>query len=204
MKDNHKATKFFVDFYRLASLLQYNNEALYRRAYLTLPKRIKDEMVHFHKTRSLDRLRDLIQKIDQCYWECKGELLKEILLAPKQDPKNDWSNKSSPNPCQNQAGPSNSHLNQNPNSNSKEKEKPKASTSQPKKTDISDKLGKDGKLTPQERQHHFDNKLCLVCGQGGHIMMTCLKAKPCAAKASLGKANEAPAESMVKASKAKN
>ena len=32
MKDNHKATKFFIDFYRLASLLQYNDEALYRRA----------------------------------------------------------------------------------------------------------------------------------------------------------------------------
>ena len=29
MKDNHKATKFFIDFYQLASLLQYNDEALY-------------------------------------------------------------------------------------------------------------------------------------------------------------------------------
>jgi len=67
-----------------------------------------------------------------------------------------------------------------------------------------DKLGKDGKLTPQERQHCFDNKLCLVCGQGGHITTACPKAKPHAAKASLGKANEAPAESMVKASEAKN
>jgi len=86
----------------------------------------------------------------------------------------------------------------------KEKEKPKASTSQPKQTDISDKLGKDGKLTPQEHQCHFNNKLCLVCGQGGHIVTACLKAKPHAAKASLGKASEASAESTAKASKAKN
>jgi len=29
MKENHKATKFFIDFYQLASLLQYNDEGLY-------------------------------------------------------------------------------------------------------------------------------------------------------------------------------
>ena len=77
-------------------------------------------------------------------------------------------------------------------------------TKAPKKTDILDKLGKDGKLTPQERQRCFDNKLCLVCDQGGHIATACLKAKPHTAKASLGKASEAPAESMAKASEAKN
>jgi len=96
------------------------------------------------------------------------------------------------------------HPNPNYNSNSKKKEKPKASTSQPKKADISDKLGEDGKLTPQEFQHHFDNKHCLVCSQGGHITTACLKAKPCAVKASLGKASEASAKSMAKASEAKN
>jgi len=104
-------------------------------------------MVHFNKPHLLDRLRDLVQKIDQCHWKQKGELSREISLAPKQDLKNDWSKKSSPNPRQNQAGQSNLHPNPNSNSNSKEKEKPKASTSQPKKTEISDKLSKDGKLT---------------------------------------------------------
>jgi len=98
------------------------------------------------------------------------------------------------------------HLNPNlnSNSNSKEKEKPKASTSQPKKTDISDKLGKDGKFTPQECQHCFNNKLCLVCGQGGDIATAFPKAKPCTAKASLRKASEASTESTANASKAKN
>jgi len=98
MKDNHKATKFFIYFYRLASLLQYNDKALYWRAYLALLKRIKDEMVHFDKPCSLDKLWDIIQKIDQCYWKWKGELSWEISLAPKQEVKNDQSNKSSPNP----------------------------------------------------------------------------------------------------------
>jgi hypothetical protein len=69
MRDNHKATWFFVDFYRLASMLQYKDLALHCRAYLALPKRIKDEMVHFNKTHSLDDLRDLVlfYFIDYCY-----------------------------------------------------------------------------------------------------------------------------------------
>jgi hypothetical protein len=33
MKDNHKATRFFVEFYRLTAMLQYNDSALHRRAY---------------------------------------------------------------------------------------------------------------------------------------------------------------------------
>ena len=74
MKDSHKATKFFVEFYQLASLLEYNDDTLYQRAYLALPKRIKDEMVHFDKPRSLNRLRDLVQKINQRYWERKSEV----------------------------------------------------------------------------------------------------------------------------------
>jgi hypothetical protein len=75
MKENHKATKFFVEFYHISSHLDYNNQALLRKAYLALPKRIKDEMVHFDKPASLDALRDLVQKIDQRYWEHKSELL---------------------------------------------------------------------------------------------------------------------------------
>jgi hypothetical protein len=69
MKDNHKSTQCFVDFYRLASMLQYNDSALHLRACLALSKRVKDKMVHFVKPRSLDNLRDLVQKIDQRYWE---------------------------------------------------------------------------------------------------------------------------------------
>ena len=86
-------------------------------------------MGHFNKPRSFNKLQDLIQKIDQYYWEQKGELSQEISPAPKQEAKNDWSNKSDLNPHQNQAGLSNynSHLNLSSNTNSKEKEKPNAS-----------------------------------------------------------------------------
>ena len=69
MKYNHKATQFFIDFYWISALLDYNNQALHWKAYLALPKRIKDELIHFDKPWNLDDLQDLIQKIDQRYWE---------------------------------------------------------------------------------------------------------------------------------------
>jgi len=97
------------------------------------------------------------------------------------------------------------NTNTSSNNNSKEKEKSKASTSQLKKTDHSDILSKDGKLNPQECQCQFNNKLCLVCGQSGHIATAFLKAtKACTSKAISGKASEVPAKSLAKASEAKN
>ena len=48
---------------------------------------------------------------------------------------------------------------------------------------FSDKLGKDGKLTQQERQRRFDNNLCMFCGGVGHTAKDCNKATSSAAKA---------------------
>ena len=67
MKDNHKATKLFVDFYWISALLDYNNQALHQKAYPALPKRIKAELIHFDKHWNLDDLWDIVQKIDQHY-----------------------------------------------------------------------------------------------------------------------------------------
>jgi hypothetical protein len=169
MKDNHKATRFFVEFYRLAAMLQYNDLALHRQAYLALPKRIKDEMVHFDKPRSLDDLRDLVQKIDQRYWEQCGELTREPHSAPKTEAKHDKSsnqNRGSQNNDRHQ-GQSSSNSNANTNSG-KGKEKLKGNQgSDGNKKPKPDHLGKDGKLTPKEHQQCMDNQLCLVCAQSG-------------------------------------
>ena len=45
-----------------------------------------------------------------------------------------------------------------------------------------DKLGKDGKLTPEEKKRRWENHLCLFCGGAGHTVETCPK-KAAAAKA---------------------
>ena len=47
MKDNHKAMKFFIDFFQLSMLCDFNDRALLWKAYSMLLKRVKDEMTHF-------------------------------------------------------------------------------------------------------------------------------------------------------------
>ena len=49
--------------------------------------------------------------------------------------------------------------------------------------DLTGKLGKDGKLTPQECQCCMDNSLCLFCGKMGHITKECPKSTAIAAQA---------------------
>src|SRR3979490_660044 len=38
MNNNHKVTRFFVEFYRLSALVDYNDNPLLRKAYMALPK----------------------------------------------------------------------------------------------------------------------------------------------------------------------
>ena len=74
MKDSHKATRFFVDFFWLSRLCDYNDRALLQKAYSMLLKRVKDKMTHFNHPSMLQELRDLVLRIDQRYWECKAKL----------------------------------------------------------------------------------------------------------------------------------
>ena len=52
-----------------------------------------------------------------------------------------------------------------------------------KTPELSDKLGKDSKLTSEERKHRFDQNLCMFCGSSGHKAKECLKSGSWAAKA---------------------
>ena len=74
MKDNHKATRFFIDFFQLSMLCDYNDRVLLQRVYSMLTKRVKDKMTHFNHPSMLQELRDLVLKIDQRYWECKARI----------------------------------------------------------------------------------------------------------------------------------
>ena len=63
----------------------------------------------------------------------------------------------------------------------------------PPKDSLDNKLGKDGKLTPEERQRRMDNNLCLFCGNAGHRATDCQKRKRSEAAAK-AKARAATAE----------
>ena len=118
-------------------------------------------MVHHDWPVTLRDLHKLVQAINHCYREQKAEVAREANLASKVDPRNDP--KTSKNP---EAAPKGKAL-----------ENPKPSL------DLTGKLGKDGKLTPQEHQRHMDNSLCLFCGKTGHIAKECLKSSAIAARA---------------------
>ena len=54
--------------------------------------------------------------------------------------------------------------------------KPSSSVSQSgKNLDLSDKLGKDGKLKSDERKCRMEKNLCLYCGAEGHLAKDCRK-----------------------------
>src|SRR3979490_1898405 len=97
------------------------------------------------------------------YWERKAEQAREGSSEPKKESK-DKSRKSS------------SDRQQTNNANkSKGKGKKKAMTNEPTRTDISDKLSKDGKLLPKECQRRIDNNLCLLCSADSHKVAECPK-----------------------------
>ena len=60
-------------------------------------------------------------------------------------------------------------------SSSSSSSKPKSNSSGGKANNptLDGKLGKDGKLTPEERQRRLDNNLCLVCGSKDHHARDC-------------------------------
>ena len=160
MKDNHKATRFFIDFFWLSMLCDYNDRALLQKVYSPLTKRVKDKMTHFDRLSMLQELRDLVLRINQRYWEHKAEVTHKSGPTPRTDRK--FGNKSpKPEPA-------------NDASSSKDKKKSKEQAQ--KKPDLMDKLGKDGKLTPQEQQWRMDGGLCLLCASSSHMIKDCPKA----------------------------
>jgi Zinc knuckle len=187
MKDNQKIAKYIVSFQQLAPRVQWGQATLQRQFYIGLPSRIKDEITRIGKPDTLIKLRELSQGIDTRYWEHHSEISCENTSTAKAEKSlektnksNNKSDKKSDNSGQKKTpgnSCSSSSGNMATNSGSLNNSTDKKSTS-----DLLEKLGKDGKLTPQERQHRMDGNLCLFCGKGGHMAKDCTKATSSASK----------------------
>src|SRR3984957_10308402 len=148
MKSSQRITKYIVEFNRLATITGWDSRALRHQFYHGLPSCIKDKLARIGKPATLPTLKALDQLIDGWYWEREEETQRERGNQPS-DRKNDKS--------QNQASSlSNNNNNNNSNNNNKNKnKKPNSSNNgsasqnpERKKTDLGEKLGQDGKLTP--------------------------------------------------------
>src|SRR5882724_4337090 len=179
--ESHQSMKYFIKFQQLATCVQWGEAALHRQAYNGLAKRIKDDMVHHDKLNMLSGLRKLVQAIDARYWEQRGEVSQETRASGSSGNKS--KHKTDSNKSDNKFGKGSSHS--KPKNTSSGSTQNKGSTTERKPTtlNLSSKLGKDGKLMPQERQRHLDNKLCLFCGASGHVAKECPKSTLASSKA---------------------
>ena len=175
LRDGQRINKYVVEFQRLASQVRgYGDGALRRQFYTGLPARIKDEISRVGKPDTLHELRLLAQTIDARYWERKGETSRETHQKPKVE-----ATQRSSSSSQNNGNSSNNRNNHNPRSSNT----PKPSKPPSSGPDLTGKLGKDGKLTDEERKRRLDNRLCLFCAAAGHSARDCPKSTSRAAKA---------------------
>ncbi|KAG6328384.1 hypothetical protein ID866_10705 [Astraeus odoratus] len=190
MKENQCINKYVVKFNWLMSQVRgYGNGALCHQFYSGLPNCIKDEICCVGKPCNLDNLCYLAQEIDAHYWEHKEEAQHANKSSgtsnfPTNKPSSSTSNSSKGKPTTSSNTSSSSG-----NANSSSSNKPKSGNSGNKSSNavssnpnLAGKLGKDGKLTLEERKQHLDNKLCMFCGYNGHFSNNCPK------KANKGKA----------------
>jgi hypothetical protein len=167
--------KYVVEFQRLAlQVHRWGDGALRRQFYNGLPAHIKDEISRMGKPATLSEFKTLAQTIDARYWEHKGEISRETKSSSSNPLKPSTSDRA------------NSHLSRSRNHRSRQNKSAKhtstSTLSAPKAPDLNTKLGKDGKLTAEERQRRLDKKLCLFCGGPGHTARDCTKSTSCAAK----------------------
>jgi len=149
---------------------------------------IKDVLSQSSKPTTFYQLKAATQSIDAHYWEHN----REKVCSEKDTPKSDKPASSNKFPSAKPSASTSSTTTSSSTSTSSAKLKSSASKSS-SKPDLSDKLGKDGKLTAEERKCCFDQNLCMFCGILGHKAAECHKAAAAAASAPKAKAHLAKA-----------
>jgi len=165
-KDAGKAVKYTLDFNQDAPRTGWNDKALYRQFYKGLLDQLKDELTQIGKPKTLIPLQHQVQVLNQRYWEHQAEISCDKRAssntAPARTDKPKQSNNNSARPAA---------------SSSQTPAQSKSSSSSKPKNPNADKLGKNGKLTPEEQDRRFKLQLCLFCGNAGHKVTDCPSAK---------------------------
>ncbi|KAG6325965.1 hypothetical protein ID866_13125 [Astraeus odoratus] len=160
MKENQCINKYVVKFNWLVSQVRgYGNGALHHQFYSGLPDCIKDEICHVGKPHNLDNLCYLAQKVDMHYWECKEEVQHankssgtSNFLANKPGNSTPNSGKGKPTTSSNASSSLGNANSSSPNKSKSSNGGNKLSNATSSNPDLTGKLGKDSKLTLEERK----------------------------------------------------
>lgn len=209
MRKNQRAAVYLTEFAKWAAYLQgWGQDALRHRLYDGLPERLKDDISRHGKPRGYSDMRRLIQRYDARYWERQSEIKRTTNSSKADSGKASGSNNASGNNSGNQDSQKNKNKppaqSSGNNSNNTPKNNTSSGTSKPNnnsgnnsttpKPDLSGKLGKDGKLTPEERKRRLEKNLCLFCGRSGHQAKDCTSPRSSAqAQAKAAKVDGSPA-----------
>ena len=180
MKEGQKINKYVVEFNCLAwQVHSYGNGALRHIFYSDLPDCIKDEISRVRKPHTLNGFCTLMQTIDARYWECRSE----ISCQTKNSSPPSTSNSKSSASSSNSKGKSKEKDNKGKSSGNRSKSSSSSSgTSKLTTSNAPSHLRKDDKLTEEECQWHIKEKLCMFCGQPGHMAKDCPKSTSKSAK----------------------
>ena len=192
MKATTRIVKYNVDFWELASRVSWNESALRDRYYRGLPLRLRVEVLRGGKPDTLPALRLKAQDADNIYWMQEEETRMESRSSAKVGNlnKKDSNKTHHPQPHNPQPmfrPPVYHHI-------APSISRPSHIIRDRPKNSISDKLGKNGKLTGSERERRMKEGLCLYCGDKGHVAHDCPKSKVAKARATNVSAPESKAE----------
>ena len=162
MSENHRVHRFHVQFKEVADELGWPNDVLYRLYYKALPARIKDTWVATGPPRNYPDLVLAAQQADHRHWERVAEKKKEGIPTRVSDgkpqPKTSAPNTPSKSPSNSQS--------RTPSTPSKSSSYARATTtSAAKAKDLTNILGPDGKLLPEEKARRERLGLCTYCGE---------------------------------------
>ena len=169
--ESERIVKFDVKFQKLAVKVSYGDNALRHAYYHVLPKCIKDVLATCGGCqKTLIKLKTLAREIDRAYWIRENEKQREAHAAGRNRQNNSTSS-SSNNLSNNSGGRSNNSGNRNSSNSGKKSanNNSQANSGGSVKTSgtpnpISNLLGKDGKLKPEEKEHRWKEGLCMFCG----------------------------------------
>ncbi len=176
-KDSGKAIKYSLNFNHDAPWTGWNDSALYWQFYKGLPDRLEDELARIGKPPTLILLQHQIQILNQHHWERQSEVSHDKRTTTSTALTQSDNSKSSTS-----ASGSNSNKATTTTSQSSTQKtlSSSSSTSLPStkvKNPHADKLGKNSKLTSEERDRRFKLQLCLFCGLVGHKVTDCPSTK---------------------------